>query len=82
MYFLLQKVFFFFLSFFPKKKKKNTHTHTTTTEWGADNNEMQENTVKEIKSNQNPTNQEIANQHFATFFLLNLLFNHFNLILL
>lgn len=80
--FSFTKSVFFFLSFFPKKKKTHTHTHTTTTEWGADNNEMQENTVKEIKSNQNPTNQEIANQHFATFFLLNLLFNHFNLILL
>ena len=29
---------------------------------------MQEDTVKEIKSNQNLTNQEIASQYFANFF--------------
>ena len=58
-----------FLSFFPKKTKLNKkQKNTTTPECGADNNEMQENTVKDIKSNQNPTNQEIANQHLATFF--------------
>ena len=58
----IKRAFFFFIFL-----KKNT-TPGKNNNNNNNNNEMQEDTVKEIKSNQNLTNQEIASQYFANFF--------------